>query len=241
MLNHDETMELLRQARKGDDRAKERLVNENRPLIKSLIRRYSGRGVEYDDLMQIASVGLLKAISNFKDEYNVRFSTYAVPMILGEVKRFIRDDGSIKISRSIKTLSAKVYRYIEQCKAQGQAEPTVSELAKIFDTEENDIIFAMDSQKEPVSLYEKTDDGDEAGTALIDRIGDGFREEKLIDSVILKTVISELSPREKKIILLRFYRDKTQSEIARLLGVSQVQVSRLENRILEKLREKMEE
>ena len=114
MLSHDETMELLGKAKEGDENAKETLLTENRPLIKSLIRRYAGRGVEYEDLMQIASVGLLKAIANFNGDYNVRFSTYAVPMILGEVKRFIRDDGSVKISRSVKTLSGKISRYVEQ-------------------------------------------------------------------------------------------------------------------------------
>lgn len=241
MLNHDETMELLYKAKDGSEEAKEKLISENRPLIKSLIRRYAGRGVEYEDLMQIASVGLLKAVSNFNGDYNVRFSTYAVPMILGEVKRFIRDDGSIKVSRSVKTLSCRIYRYIERCRMNGEKDPSISEIAEYFGVTENDVVFAMDSRKEPVSLFEKTDDGDEQGTSIIDRLGDGFREDKLINKVILKSLIEELSPREKKIILLRFYRDMTQSEIARLLGVSQVQVSRLENKIIEKLRSGMKE
>lgn len=241
MLSHDETMELLGKAKEGDENAKETLLTENRPLIKSLIRRYAGRGVEYEDLMQIASVGLLKAIANFNGDYNVRFSTYAVPMILGEVKRFIRDDGSVKISRSVKTLSGKISRYVEQQRQIEGKDPSVSEIAGYFGTEESEVVFAMDSQKEPVSLYEKTDDGDEQGSALIDRIGDGFREERLINGVVLKSIISGLTPREKKIVLLRFYRDMTQSEIAVRLGVSQVQVSRLENKIISKLRDGMKE
>ncbi len=241
MLSHDETMELLGKAKEGDENAKETLLTENRPLIKSLIRRYAGRGVEYEDLMQIASVGLLKAIANFNGDYNVRFSTYAVPMILGEVKRFIRDDGSVKISRSVKTLSGKISRYVEQQRQIEGKDPSVSEIARYFGTEESEVVFAMDSQKEPVSLYEKTDDGDEQGSALIDRIGDGFREERLINGVVLKSLISGLTPREKKIVLLRFYRDMTQSEIAVRLGVSQVQVSRLENKIISKLRDGMKE
>ncbi len=241
MLSHDETMELLGKAKEGDENAKETLLTENRPLIKSLIRRYAGRGVEYEDLMQIASVGLLKAIANFNGDYNVRFSTYAVPMILGEVKRFIRDDGSVKISRSVKTLSGKISRYVEQQRQIEGKDPSVSEIAGYFGTEESEVVFAMDSQKEPVSLYEKTDDGDEQGSALIDRIGDGFREERLINGVVLKSLISGLTPREKKIVLLRFYRDMTQSEIAVRLGVSQVQVSRLENKIISKLRDGMKE
>lgn len=241
MLSHDETMELLGKAKEGDENAKETLLTENRPLIKSLIRRYAGRGVEYEDLMQIASVGLLKAIANFNGDYNVRFSTYAVPMILGEVKRFIRDDGSVKISRSVKTLSGKISRYVEQQRQIEGKDPSVSEIARYFGTEESEVVFAMDSQKEPVSLYEKTDDGDEQGSALIDRIGDGFREERLINGVVLKSLISGLTSREKKIVLLRFYRDMTQSEIAVRLGVSQVQVSRLENKIISKLRDGMKE
>ncbi len=241
MLSHDETMELLGKAKEGDENAKETLLTENRPLIKSLIRRYAGRGVEYEDLMQIASVGLLKAIANFNGDYNVRFSTYAVPMILGEVKRFIRDDGSVKISRSVKTLSGKISRYVEQQRQIEGKDPSVSEIAGYFGTEESEVVFAMDSQKEPVSLYEKTDDGDEQGSALIDRIGDGFREERLINGVVLKSLISGLTSREKKIVLLRFYRDMTQSEIAVRLGVSQVQVSRLENKIISKLRDGMKE
>lgn len=241
MLSHDETMELLGKAKEGDENAKETLLTENRPLIKSLIRRYAGRGVEYEDLMQIASVGLLKAIANFNGDYNVRFSTYAVPMILGEVKRFIRDDGSVKISRSVKTLSGKISRYVEQQRQIEGKDPSVSEIAGYFGAEESEVVFAMDSQKEPVSLYEKTDDGDEQGSALIDRIGDGFREERLINGVVLKSLISGLTPREKKIVLLRFYRDMTQSEIAVRLGVSQVQVSRLENKIISKLRDGMKE
>lgn len=241
MLSHDETMELLGKAKEGDENAKETLLTENRPLIKSLIRRYAGRGVEYEDLMQIASVGLLKAIANFNGDYNVRFSTYAVSMILGEVKRFIRDDGSVKISRSVKTLSGKISRYVEQQRQIEGKDPSVSEIAGYFGTEESEVVFAMDSQKEPVSLYEKTDDGDEQGSALIDRIGDGFREERLINGVVLKSLISGLTPREKKIVLLRFYRDMTQSEIAVRLGVSQVQVSRLENKIISKLRDGMKE
>ncbi len=241
MLSHDETMELLGKAKEGDENAKETLLTENRPLIKSLIRRYAGRGVEYEDLMQIASVGLLKAIANFNGDYNVRFSTYAVPMILGEVKRFIRDDGSVKISRSVKTLSGKISRYVEQQRQIEGKDPSVSEIAGYLATEESEVVFAMDSQKEPVSLYEKTDDGDEQGSALIDRIGDGFREERLINGVVLKSLISGLTSREKKIVLLRFYRDMTQSEIAVRLGVSQVQVSRLENKIISKLRDGMKE
>ncbi|MEG2086248.1 MAG: SigB/SigF/SigG family RNA polymerase sigma factor [Clostridia bacterium] len=236
MLEHEETLRLIAIAKKGDNNAKSRLLEENKPLIKSIIRRYAGKGVEYDDLMQIASVGLLKAIANFSVEYNVRFSTYAVPMILGEVKRFMRDDGYLKVSRSTKTLSSKIYRYIEQLKAEGKTEPSVNELAEFFETDSSEIVFAMDAQRAPISLYEKTDDGDEQGLCLIDKLSDGNKEDVIIDTYILKTVIEKLNSREKKIILLRYYRDLTQCEIAKQLGVSQVQISRLENKIMEKIR-----
>lgn len=235
MLDHDETMKLILLAQNGDNEAKTVLLNENKPLIKSIIRRYTGKGVEYEDLMQIASVGFLKAVANFKDEFSVRFSTYAVPMILGEVKRFMRDDGYIKVSRSTKALSAKIYRYIEETLRLEGKEPTLEELAEKFGEEKTEIVFALDARKQPCSIYDRTEE-DEQGICLIDKLSEGSKEDNVIDRLILRSVISELSEREKKIILLRYYRDMTQSEIAQRLGVSQVQISRLENKIIDKIR-----
>lgn len=240
MLEHEKTMKLIALAQQGDNEAKTLLLNENRPLIKSIIRRYANKGVEYDDLIQIASVGFLKAVTNFCEDYNVRFSTYAVPMILGEVKRYMRDDGYVKISRSIKTLSAKIFKYIEEVRQSGGVEPTIFDLSKKFDVDITEVVFALDCQKQPFSLYEKTED-DEQGLSLIEKLSDGNKEDKIIDSVILKNVIAQLTEREKKIIMLRYYRDMTQSEIAKLMGVSQVQVSRLENKILTKIKQQFVE
>jgi len=238
--NHENTMSLIKKAQEGDLEAKEQLVNDNTPLIKSIVKRYLGKGIEYGDLMQIASLGLLKAIYNFSLEYEVRFSTYAVPMIAGEIKRFIRDDGYIKVSRSIKSMSIKIYRFIDDYKKQHNIEPSIKEIADFFNIDQNEIIFIMDSAKLPVSLYEKSENKDDSGLCLMDKIPSNHKEEDLINKVILKNVINNLSPKEKKIIILRYFRDYTQGDIAKLLGVSQVQISRLENKIIKKIREEFE-
>ena len=239
MLSHEETMRLIALAQQGDDEAKQTLVVENTPLLKSIIKRYIGKHIEYDDLFQISSIGLLKAIANFSTEYNVRFSTYAVPMILGEVKRYMRDDGYIKVSRSLKTQANKIAQYIHNCRKEGQ-EPTVEEVAQKFEMEVSDVVFAMDSAKMPVSLYDSANDKDGKALQLVDRLSDNS-DKKLVDNVILKDMLSQLSDREKKIVFLRYYRDMTQGEIASKLGVSQVQVSRLENKIIEKLKKQYDE
>ena len=236
--DHETTMRLIAQAQQGDEEAKERLITENTPLIKSIVKRYVGKGVEYSDLMQIAGMGLLKAVYNFSLDYEVRFSTYAVPMIVGEIKRYIRDDGYIKVSRGVKTLSAKINRFIDEFKKTNKGEPTVNDIAKEFNIDAGEVVFVMDSAKMPVSLFEKADNTDEKGLCLMDKIPSNQKEEDLINRVILKTIIKELTPKEKKIIILRYFRDFTQGDVAKLLGVSQVQVSRLENKILTKIRQK---
>lgn len=239
MLEHEETLELIKQAQAGSEEAKTKLIEHNSPLVKSILRHYRNKNVEYDDLYQIGCMGFLKAIKNFDTSYNVRFSTYAVPMIAGEIKRFLRDDGYIKVSRSLKTLSFKISAFIDAYKKEHQEEPTVDQIAQHFDMDREEIVFAMDSAKHPVSLHQKSDDNPDKTFNLIDKIAVEDKNEEIIDKLILKSVIDELSDREKKIIILRYYRDKTQSEIAEHLGISQVQVSRLESKILEKIRIKM--
>lgn len=234
MYNKEKTENLISSAQCGNDLATEQLIELNTPLVKSIVRRYKGRGVEYDDLFQLGCVGLLKAIRNFSVDFNVCFSTYAVPMIMGEIKRYLRDDGYIKISRATKTLSYKINVFIEQYKLKNQKNPTVDEISKEFSLEPQEIVFAMDSALCPISIYEKTDD--EHGLAVGDKIADKFSFEDEIDKLAIKDAISKLDDREQKIVFLRFYRDKTQSEVAKVLNVSQVQVSRLENKILEKLK-----
>lgn len=236
MLSHEETMRLLSLAADGDDNATERLIAENTPLLKSIVKRYMGKHIEYDDLFQIAGIGLLKAIKNFKQDFNVRFSTYAVPMILGEIKRQMRDDGYIKVSRSLKSLSSKITRYMDEVIKQGNDDPTVEQIARHFDISPSDVVFALDATRLPVSLYETTSDKDGKQTELVDRLPTD-EDRKMVQSLILKDMLSRLSERERKIIIYRFFRDMTQGEIAEKMGVSQVQISRLETKILDKLRQ----
>lgn len=235
MLSVEETLSLIAAAQNGDDDAKEKLVTENLPLVKSIVRRFKGR-LEYDDLMQLGAMGFLKAVLGFDASFGVRFSTYAVPMITGEIKRFLRDDGAVKVSRWAKTLSAKISAYLDEVRKSDAREPTVDELAEKFGCERGDIVFALDTAQFVVSLSES---GDDDGTPLGDRIAGGETPEEGIDGLMLRDSIMELPEREKKIIILRYFRDKTQSEVAGELGVSQVQVSRLENKILQKIREKI--
>ncbi len=236
MLSHEETMRLLSLAADGDDNATERLIAENTPLLKSIVKRYMGKHIEYDDLFQIAGIGLLKAIKNFKQDFNVRFSTYAVPMILGEIKRQMRDDGYIKVSRSLKSLSSKITRYMDEVIKQGKDDPTVEQIARHFDISPSDVVFALDATRLPVSLYETTSDKDGKQTELVDRLPTD-EDRKMVQSLILKDMLSRLSERERKIIIYRFFRDMTQGEIAEKMGVSQVQISRLETKILDKLKQ----
>lgn len=235
MLEQNEAFELIRKAQSGDENAKSVLVENNSPLIKSILRRYKNKGVEYDDLYQLGCIGLLKAIKNFSTEFGVKFSTYAVPMIMGEIKRYLRDDGYIKVSRTTKTLSCKIAYYIDSVKNNEGRSPSVDEIAERFGIEPQEVVFTIDSSKMPVSIYDKGDD--EQGQAIFEKLTDGDQTDSTIEKMLIKESISKLDEREKKIVLLRYYKDKTQSEVAKVLNVSQVQVSRLETKIIEKLRE----
>lgn len=236
MLEQDILIELVKKARDGDEAAKTTLIRENSPLIKSVVRRYLNKGVESDDLYQLGCIGFLKAINNFSTEFNVKFSTYAVPMISGEIKRFLRDDGYIKVSRTTKTLTAKINYFINNYKNEHNGNgPEIDLIAKEFDIEPTEVVFCLDSSKFPISIYEKTDD--DHSQALIDKLASVENTEDNIDKIILKDLINSLDERERKIILLRYFRDKTQSEVAKVMNVSQVQISRLETKILNKIRE----
>lgn len=237
MLDHDTTIALIKRAQSGDDGAKEELVKENIPLVKSVVKRFKGRG-EYDDLMQLGAIGFIKAIQNFDETYGVRFSTYAVPMISGEIKRFLRDDGAVKVSRWAKTLAQKINVFIDEKLKSGEIEPTVDEIAQNFGVDAEQVVFAMDTGHYLLSLSSTVGDDD---VTLEDKIvGDRSPDEDL-DKIMLKDFIEDLPEREKKVIILRYFRDKTQSEIAAELGVSQVQVSRIECKVLQKLKEKLVE
>ncbi len=236
MLDVDTTNDLIRRAKQGDDGAKEKLILENNNLIKSIVRRYLNKGVEYDDLYQLASMGLLKAINGFDDAYGVRFSTYAVPMIAGEIKRFMRDDGSIKVSRAIKSTAKQINKFIEVYSTEHGAQPTVKVIAEEFSMPESEVVFTMGSTRMPVSIYNQGEYKDEKGQELLEKLPVEDNQEDIIDSLQLKTAIENLPERDKKVIMLRYFRDMTQSEVANMLGVSQVQVSRIENRIMESFR-----
>lgn len=239
MLGQDETLDLIKKSQLGDEIAKETLVRENSPLIKSVIRWFRDKGIENDDLYQLGCLGFLKAINNFDCSFNVKFSTYVVPMVVGEIKRFMRDDGAVKVSRAIKGLNLKINKFVDAFLMEHGRKATISEIAEHFKISDQDVVLAMDSAKMPVSLYTPFDDGEEEGLTIIDRF-DNQQNDEFVDKFALKDVIDKLEDRDKKIILMRYFYDKTQSEIAERLGVSQVQVSRLENKILENLKKKLE-
>lgn len=237
MIEQSELLVLIKQAQEGSEEAKSKILTENSPLIKSVIRRFKNKNVEYDDLYQLGSIGFLKAIKNFSPDFGVKFSTYAVPMIAGEVKRFLRDDGYIKVSRSTKSLAAKIAYFTQVYKNEHQTGPKIEEIAAEFGIESQEVVFALDSAKYPISIYDKTDD--EHSQSLLEKLSSDDDPDGNIDKIILKDMIEKLDERERKIIILRYFRDKTQSEVARVLKVSQVQVSRLESKILEKLKQEL--
>lgn len=239
MLDKDTTRDLISRAKSGELIAKEILITENSPLIKSVIKKYINKGIEFDDLYQLGSLGFLKAIDNFDESFGVKFSTYAVPMIAGEVKRFIRDNGIIKVSRSTKQLNIHINRFIEKYISINEKSPTIDVIAKEFNISEKDVVYAMDSSISPISLYTLVGDDGSKDQYLIDKIENEDSENDKIDNYVLYNVIKDLPARERKIIILRYFRDKTQKEIAMELGVSQVQVSRLENKILQKIKKKI--
>ena len=239
MLSHEETLKLISMAQKGDEQAKQKLVNENSPLIKSIIKRFVGKGIEYDDLFQLGALGFVKAINNFQTEYNVKFSTYVVPMIIGEIKRFMRDDGAIKVSRTIKSLNLQINKFVESYVKEHGEKPSIETIAKNFDLPCQEIVFAMDSAKMPISLYTPFEEEEDKSLLVVDRFAQNNQTEELFDNIFLRDTLKNLNPRDKKIILLRYFRDKTQSGIAKELGISQVQVSRLETKIIERIRERI--
>lgn len=238
MLSFDQTLDYIRRAKEGDEEAKDILFTNNTPLIKSIVRRFTDKGVEYEDLYQIASMGFLKAILNFDEKFGVKFSTYCVPMVVGEIKRYMRDNGAIKVSRTLKILANKINKYCSEYQGKHDTSPSIEQIAMRFGVEEDDVVMAIESAKMPLSIYDRFEDDDEDSRELIDTIPSNSEEDGIVDRIHLLNIIENMNEREKKIIVLRYFRDRTQSEIAENLGVSQVQVSRLENKIIDKIREK---
>ncbi len=238
MLSNDETFALLEQAKKGDDYAKEKLISLNSPLIRSMVKRYLNKGIDYDDLYQLGAMGFIKAINNYDPSFNVKFTTYAVPMISGEIKRFLRDDGAIKVSRSIKYNAIQIKNFINEYQKTHQHNPSLETISKEMQMDINDIVLSLEANTSPISLNEKFNENSDEIT-LLEKISDKFSVDNLINKLALREMIEELSAREKQVIIMRYYLDKTQSEIAKELGVSQVQISRIENKVLNDMREKL--
>ena len=238
----DHTIALIQKSHDGDERARAQIVEENVGLIWCVVRRFLGRGIESEDLFQIGSIGLLKAIDKFDFSFNVKFSTYAVPMISGEIQRFLRDDGIIKVSRSLKEMAYKAYIAKENLQEKYQREPTLDELAKHMQVEKEELVMALDACGEVESIYKPVYQKDGNEVSLLERLEEKEpQEEKILDRMVLGQLLNELEKEERQIIYLRYFENKTQSEIGKSLGISQVQVSRLEKKILKRMRDKIEE
>jgi RNA polymerase sporulation-specific sigma factor len=240
LLSHAETLQLIKKAQQGDREAQSLLLKNNVGLIKSIVKRFLNRGYEYEDLFQLGSIGLLKAIKNFDAEYRVRFSTYAVPMIAGEIKRFLRDDGIVKVSRSLKELNSKIRQAKDRLIRDNGREPTLSEISEELGIPPEDIVMAVDAASTPEYLYDTIHRDDGSPIFLIDKVAtEEDKSDEMLDRLTLKEMIHKLKPRERQIIMMRYFQDRTQTQIAQKLGISQVQVSRIEKRILDKMRQSM--
>lgn len=233
----DHTIALIKRAHDGDKEAREQLVEENVGLIWCVVKRFYGRGTDTEDLFQIGSIGLLKAIDKFDLSYHVKFSTYAIPMISGEIKRFLRDDGMIKVSRSLKELSYKIFQTREELANQYGREPTLEELSGALQIEKEEIVQAMEAVSEVESIYKPIHQGEGSEIQLMDKLEEEEHpEEKILNHMMLKQLLETLNKDERRLIYLRYFQNQTQSAVGKMLGISQVQVSRLEKRIIENLR-----
>ena len=240
VLKSEESLELLRRARQGDQQAREELISGNLRLVLSVIQRFSGRGENVDDLFQVGCIGLIKAIDNFDVTMDVRFSTYGVPMIIGEIRRYLRDNSAIRVSRSIRDMAYRVLQAKEAYQAEHQREPTVEQIARMLDVRREDVVSAMEAVVEPVSLFEPvySDGGDTV--CVMDQVRDKKNtDEAWLEHIALEDAISKLSQREQRILTLRFFQGKTQTEGSEEVGISQVQVSRLEKNALNQIRKEL--
>ena len=235
----EEMSVLIEKSHAGDKQAREVLIEKNLGLVHHIVKRFFNRGVDAEDLFQIGCIGLMKAVDKFDLAFDVKFSTYAVPMISGEIKRFLRDDGMVKVSRSLKENGWKITRAREQFQHEHGREPTLEEIAKVTGLSTEEVVMAMDAGAEVESIYKSVYQSDGNEIYLVDQIaGKNNEREKLLNHMLLKQLLSELEGEERELIRLRYFQGKTQTEVAGRLGISQVQVSRLEKRILRRLRDK---
>lgn len=239
LLTQEEMRDLIKRSQAGDEAARVEMVVGNTRLVWSIVQRFSSRGVELDDLFQIGCIGLLKSVDKFDLSYEVKFSTYAVPMIIGEIQRYLRDDGMVKVSRSIRELNFKIRHASDQFMKNNERQPTVQEIADILEVTFDDVLLAVDAMRDPASLHDQMFDHEGDSLTLMDQLKDE-KSEQPFEYVSLKSLIHKLAPRERAIIYLRYYADLTQTEIAEKLGISQVQVSRIEKKVLARLKQWME-
>lgn len=236
----DNTLELIKLAQSGDKNASQKIVSQNMGLIWSIVKKFTNRGYEAEDLFQIGSIGLLKCIDKFNLDYDVKFSTYAVPMIMGEIKRFMRDDGMIKVSRPLKEMAAKAKYARETIIQRDGKEPTINELAEAINVSAEELALAMEAGMEVESLYNTIHQGDGNPIYLIDKLEQTeVCDENMVDMIALKQIINQLNKKERQIIIMRYFHDKTQSQVAKIIGISQVQVSRIEKKVLQSIKEKL--
>ncbi len=238
-LGDKEIKELIIKSQKGDESARDQIVNSNIRLIWSVVQRFLNRGYEADDLFQIGAIGLLKAVDKFDMSFDVRFSTYAVPMIIGEIQRFIRDDGTVKVSRSLKETANKVRKTKDELSKTLGRLPTIKEIAEKLHISPEDVVFAQEANRAPSSIHETVFENDGDPITLMDQISDESQN-KWFDKIALQDAIRSLNERERLIVYLRYFKDQTQSEVAERLGISQVQVSRLEKKILLNIKQQLE-
>ena len=234
-----ETIELIKQARTGDKVAREQVIKQNMPLVYSIVRRFAGRGHDLEDLGQIGSIGLIKAVDNFNLDYDVKFSTYAVPLITGEIKRFLRDDGMVKVSRTLKENGYRIRREAEILAGRLGRDATLEELSAATELKKEDIVMALEAGTEVESLHKTVYQKEGSEISLMDRIpSERDESEAVLNRLMLDQLLTELEDRERRLIELRYFHDKTQMQVAELLEMNQVQVSRMEKKILRSMRQK---
>ena len=238
-VSYEDNLQLIPSAKEGNTEALNKLIEANLPLVTSISKKFTNRGYEYEDIYQIGCMGLVKAIKNFDEKYNVKFSTYAVPMIIGEIKRFLRDDGMIKVSRNVKSLAKKLHFDKEALTKKLNREPTIEELAQFSGMDKEEILFALESSASMQYLYEVIHQDDGSPVLLIDKLSENAIEDKNItEKLALKEA---LDTKSRQIIVLRYFKDKTQIQVAKMLGISQVQVSRIEKKVLQEMRKQLDE
>lgn len=241
-VSYEDNLQLIPLAKEGNTEALNKLIEANLPLVTSISKKFTNRGYEYEDIYQIGCMGLVKSIKNFDEKYNVKFSTYAVPMIIGEIKRFLRDDGMIKVSRNVKSLAKKLHFDKEALTKKLNREPTIEELAQFSGMDKEEILFALESSASMQYLYEVIHQDDGSPVLLIDKLSENAIEDKNItEKLALKEALRNLDTKSRQIIVLRYFKDKTQIQVAKMLGISQVQVSRIEKRVLQEMRKQLDE